>query len=325
MLFLREDLFVSPPVRLVDATALSAVRQRVADLDLARAPVFFGRQQFLDAFDRLLEPADALNVLVAYTDSPTRSYGGMRLLRELGARAVRAGRLPLLLGPFDQDPPTDLAVLAEKAAGRELLDMAANLGIQRDGLRLEALPAGSTPREYAAALRADLADLARDAGAEQAVLLCHRVDKWAAAAKPMLDLLGPKGFGSGTPALPMVCTGAIGDEPGSLLKDFREGRHAQAPWVRYLSLGRFGSDEREPEDALAYQWWLLNPPTGRQVYAVRRGGDPGWVEFVRLYLQDKHLYHEESLYGVAEVLRRQRYLVADDDVAMLQAYGRVAP
>lgn len=322
VLFLRQDLFLSPPLRLVDDTALRAVRQRVGDLGLARAPVFFGRQEFVDAFDRLLQPDDPLAALVAYTDSPLRSYGGFRLLQELGARAVRAGRLPLLLGPFDQDPPTDLAVLAEKAAG-QLLDAADNLGIPRDRLRLEELPAGFRPRELAIALRADLADLARDAGAEDAVLLCHRVDRWADAVQPVLELLGPKGFGSGTP-LPVVLTGAVGDEPGSQLKSAREGRHAQAPWVTYLPLGRFGCDDAEPEDGLAYQWWLLNPPSGRMVYAARRNVSGGWVPIMRQFMADKKLYEEEALFSMANLLL-DAYLVADDDLAMLKAYGRVAP
>ena len=65
---------------------------------------------------------------------------------ELGARAVRAGRLPLLLGPSTRtaDRPGGAGREGRRAAARH---GAANLGIQLERLGWRALPAGFTPRE----------------------------------------------------------------------------------------------------------------------------------------------------------------------------------
>ena len=103
--FLAESLPVG--LRLVDTAAIEAMRQRIFDLSLGWDPVFCGRGEFLDAMDRLLEGSDPLNVLVGYTQDTAKSYGGLRLLQELAARAVRAGCFPVLLGPYDQKPPPE--------------------------------------------------------------------------------------------------------------------------------------------------------------------------------------------------------------------------
>ncbi|MGH3170691.1 MAG: CHAT domain-containing protein, partial [Trebonia sp.] len=84
VVFLSGD--VAEDARLVDTAAIRAARQRCHVLDLDWEPVFCGRGEFITAMDRLLNAADDLNVLVAHTDDETKSYGGMRLLRELAAR-----------------------------------------------------------------------------------------------------------------------------------------------------------------------------------------------------------------------------------------------
>lgn len=136
---------------LVDTTAAAAARHRARLLDVVWEPVFCGRGEFVAAMDRLLDEPDPLNVLVAYQADPRQHFGGKRLLRELAARAVRSGRLPVLLGPFDSDPPTDRAGLADALHGK--------LQEIRDNLGLPARPAHIA--EAAAAPKAKAADLAR--------------------------------------------------------------------------------------------------------------------------------------------------------------------
>jgi hypothetical protein len=110
--FLAEEL--PEQARLVNAENARTVRERVNLLGLAQAPVFYGRREFIDAMDRLLDGDDPLNVLLGYTPDSNHSFGGERLLRQLGARAVRLGVLPILLAPFDQSPPTSRAQLAKE-------------------------------------------------------------------------------------------------------------------------------------------------------------------------------------------------------------------
>ena len=131
--FLAERL--PADIRLVDTAAIKAMRQRIFDLNLGWDPVFCGRGEFIDAMDRLLDGSDPLNVLVAYTQDPAKSYGGLRLLQELAARAVRAGCFPVLLGPYDQDPPPGRAGSPPTSATNSP-NIRANLGIPKKEGRL---------------------------------------------------------------------------------------------------------------------------------------------------------------------------------------------
>jgi hypothetical protein len=336
-IFLAEHL--PGDTSLVDVTAIRAARTRIQDLNLAWEPVFCGRADFVAAMDRLLDAADPLNVLVACTPDGRQSYGTKRLLRELAARAVRAGRLPVLLGPFKKDGPITRADFADKLSD-QLNEIHANLiGDIDDNPQLlallEAMVAAAEATKTAPLANAILAaldglvaalpdgDPVRKSQQPQTVLLCHQVDQWGEdALRDLLAMLGPRGLGSsGARRVPVILTGTDEDQ----LADARRTLNGAA-WAKFATLGRFRDDEEDPEDILAYQWWLLNPPAGIPVYAPRRDAMQGWRRLLRREMQ-KHavqIYDEDALFGWAEAARDD-YFTSDMDHALLDSYSRPAP
>jgi hypothetical protein len=325
--FLAERL--PADIRLVDTAAIKAMRQRIFDLNLGWDPVFCGRGEFIDATDRLLDGSDPLNVLVAYTQDPAKSYGGLRLLQELAARAVRAGCFPVLLGPYDQDPPPGRARFAADLSDK-LADIRANLGIpQKNGRLVTVAESGAKPLHLAAAIREALEELVADLPATdpvaaspqpRVVLLCHRVDRWVDdidhldALDDLLGMLGPKGLSPGAYPVPVVLTGA---DTGALATA-RHDKHG-APWVTFLPLGRLSDHDDDPEDLLAYQWWLLNPPERTPVYALKRGADPGWQNLLRWVMRNV-IYDETELFGFAKAAGI--FFTPDMDADILAGYEK---
>jgi hypothetical protein len=327
--FLAEN--VPGDTRLVDTASIVAARHRCHFLELDWEPVFCGRGDFVEATDRLLDSGDPLNVLVAYTDDSRKSYGGMRLLRELAARVVRAGRLPVLLGPFDEAPPTSLEDFAEEISIK-LDDMRAHLHLpgKPDGL---VAAAGSGKRDLVRAVRKAFAELVddltatdpvRDASEPKVVLLCHRVDRWDDDVLHELfaarhGMLGPQGLGTGEFPVPVVLTGA---DDGDLRKARME-RCSGAAWVKFAPLGRLRMDDEDPEDILAYLWWLLNPPERTPVYAPKRGIDQEvWRDMLR-HVMRKVIYDEDELFGWAKAAGA--FFTSDTDADILAGYTKAAP
>lgn len=325
--FLAEQLPAG--IRLVDTAAITAMRQRIFDLNLGWDPVFCGRGEFIDTMDRLLDGSDPLNVLVAYTQDPAKSYGGLRLLQELAARAVRTGRFPVLLGPYDQDPPPNRARFAADLSDK-LADIRANLGLPAGEDRLVAVAeSGAKPLHLVAAIREALESLVADLPATdpvasgpqpQVVLLCHRVDRWVDdidhldALDDLLGMLGPKGLSPGAYPVPVVLTGA---DTGALATA-RHEKHG-APWATFLPLGRLRDHDDDPEDLLAYQWWLLNPPERTPVYALKRGADPGWQNLLRWVMRNV-IYDETELFGFAKAAGV--FFTPDMDADILAGYEK---
>ena len=273
-------------------------------------------------------------MLVARTADPKQSYGGMRLLRELAARAVRSGRLPVVLGPRDKAPPTDRAGLAEELLLR-LQDMRANLGLPDKPARVVTVAADprARPPDVARAIRADLEELEQDLPGDNPVraspyphlvLLCHRVDLWLDAFEDLRGMLRPQGLGPGEHPVPVVMTGACGAEQGSQLEEVWLDHHGAA-WIKFEPLDRFRSDDDNPEDILAYQWWLLNPPQGRsKVYAARRDSSLSWHRMMRFVMQGKALYDEQVLFEFASTLVPD-FFTEDTDNDVLAGFARIAP
>jgi hypothetical protein len=317
---------VASESRLVDTGATRAARDRIRDLDFDWEPVFCGRGIFIEAMDRLLDGDDPLNVLVACTPDPGKSYGGMRLLRELGARAVREGRLPVLLGPFDEDPPTDRAQLAE-ALSDKLDEMRDNLGLAPKQNRIvETAGPGAKRPQVVRAIRAAFEELVADLPAgdpvlaspePRVVLLCHRVDQWQDALDDLLGMIGQKGLSPGAYPVPVVLTGADTGE----LAHARLVRYNGAAWAKFAPLGRFRDHDDDPEDILAYQWWLLNPPERTAVYVPRRGVGPGWQGQLR-WVMRKVIYDEDELFGFARA--SSVFFSSEMDGDVLESYRRAA-
>lgn len=327
VVFLAENL--PPEESLVDTTSTENARKRCRLLDLDWEPVFCGRGEFLTAMDRLLDAEDPLNVLVAYTEDATRSYGGMRLLRELSARAVREGWLPVLLGPFDEAPPVTRQDFADELRDR-LDDMRAYLGLPRREDRLAAA-AASGPKALAQAIRDTFTELVADLPEDdpvradprpRVVLLCHRVDQWADVLPELFGpgpkMLGLHGLGAGEYPVPVVLTGA--DVSG--LKQARTDWGSGARWAKFAPLGRFRMDDDNPEDILAYLWWLLNPEEG-PVYAPKRDADRDELRDLLRYAMREVIYQETALFGLAKAAKS--LFTSDTDSDILASYMKAAP
>ena len=316
---------VGEDARLVNTARAVAARRRVEDLDMAMNHVFCGRAPFMTAADRLLDGGDPLNVLVAYTPEQYKSFGGTGLLKELGARAIRADVLPVLL-KFGRTPPKNLADLTR---GFETCidEIRLDLGLRERVGRTVAAADGDL-LGLAKAIRSDLdalvGDLPEDdpirhrgAGQPRAILLCRRVDEWIDVLDDLLELLGPHGLRAGASRVPVVLTGADVHQ----LKTARETKLAWPTWIEFLRLDRFS--KASDEDILAYTWWLLNPPANERVYAPKRGASDGWRDLLRLHLevQGAPLYPARALYAWVKVARD--YFISDNDDAMLASYAKV--
>ena len=330
-IFLGEHL--SADTSLVDVAAISPVRKRLHALDLERDPVFCGRREFIDEMDLLLDDTKSLNVLVACTPDSSNSYGGLRLLQELAARAVRAGHLPVLLGPYDQGQPTDHVRFAKELSAK-ITEIRINLGLKRkpDGIvtaAQEYTDLKDPPLEIVGAIRDAFTELAADLSAAApgppgqqptVVLLCHRVDKWGDALGPLLKMLGPPGLNPGLDPVPVVLTGAGTGELAEM-----QVEKSTARWVHFLPLGRFRSDDDDPEDILAYQWWWLNPEDrDTPVYAPRRGAED-WHDLIRNSMDERPLYAKKHLLKFAQLAVSRRWFTADMDADILDAYARGVP
>ena len=332
-IFLADDVPTGVP--LFDLRPAEAARTRIHDLGMhltQDTSVFCGRREFFATMDKLLDGADPLNVLIGHVNEEDKHYGGTRLLRELGARAVRAGVLPILLGPFERDPPTSLAVLADRLSAA-ILDTRNAVGLDDVDSHIAAANGEKMrPRDLASAIRADLARLIQDLGQDdpvrfraaphpQVVLLCHRVDRWQAALDGLIDMLGSHGLkGSeavdGGRRIPVVMTGARLDA----LKDGRGGRKIDFS-AEFLLLDRLSPDDNE--DILAYQCWLLNPPRGTPAYAPRRHASAKWHGRLRLTLELDPVYPGPRLYRWAR--NEDDDFVSDSDEDLLASYLEALP
>jgi hypothetical protein len=338
-LFLAES--VPDNACLVNTARTEAARKRVRKLGMKLEPVFCGRAAFIDALDRLLNADDDLNVLVACASGP--GFGGRRLLKELGARAVRSDVLPVLLGPYPSEAfaPKDLVGLATRFQ-ECLADMRASVPGFRNGPRpnraLAVATRGGSHFEVATAIREDLdalvADLhdddpvrRRPEGQPRTILLCHRIDGWG-AFNDLVALLGPNGLRGGDTPVPVVCTAA----DGTRLRDAREHHWSGETWIDVLPLGRLSKDRDaanelvdeavRDEDILAYQWWLLNPAKkGERVYALSRSAQSDWPGIMRRLLEKAPVYPREELRQVAELMF-ETFTWGNDD-ALLARYASV--
>lgn len=319
---------------LVNTVATEAARNRINSLGFGREPVFCGRGEFIDAMDRLLDENDTLNVLVAHTADPVEGYGGFRMLQELAARAVRAGCLPVLLGPYDKAPPTTRQALGEEFR-RTLSNIRRKVGLAVKPSRFAAAcGSDTTPDDLADQMRADLDELVADLpdtdpvrttpGYPKTVLLCHRVDKWLDAFNVLLAMLQQEGLGAGVHSVPVVMTGTDTTEQGLLLKETRLQRK-QDLWIEFAPLGRFRDEGAYPEDIRAYQWWLLNPPEGKPVYTPKRGSTINWQGLLRATMLERPLYPMDVLFKWAEGAVEADFFTADTDNDVLTSFTRVAP
>jgi CHAT domain len=196
-LFLAQTL--DPLQQLVDSRQSRRLVGLANNLSLRQEPVFIGREAIMAAADHLVVPEHGVGVVAVLAEGTTSGLGGTRLLREIGWRLLRAGHVPLLLGPYSERSAPSLArelvarILERAILAAESMDLAPSvpltLQLEEDvhdplepkiaGLRVEL--ARVTIRRALAAFRqrdgeidpdtarnlvgADLADLARHASA----------------------------------------------------------------------------------------------------------------------------------------------------------------
>src|SRR5262249_15008171 len=126
--------------------------------------------------------------------------------------------------------------------------------------------------------------------------------------------------------VPVVMTGADVRQPGDPFHDGLASRKG-AGWFRAYELDRLrgvkdGLEDPDPEDILAYQWWLLNPPEGRPVYAPKRCSHTGW-HCQMLWVMRNVIYDELELFEF--VKSSVDYFTADADNDVLASFAKVAP
>ena len=113
---------VPPAFRPVDPTPARSLVEVADELGLRQQPVFIGRHNFLDLADDLFspDPSRRLGFVGIVKEGTVAGLGGTRLLREIGFRLLRAGHVPLLLGPYSHRAPADLRAvvvgIVERAA-----------------------------------------------------------------------------------------------------------------------------------------------------------------------------------------------------------------
>ncbi|MCR3750273.1 CHAT domain-containing protein [Lentzea californiensis] len=107
-LFAGEEL--SSSFRPVDAEAAGRLVDVAKRLRLSEPPVFIGRNAIMGLLDDLFEyeSSSRLGTIAAVRDASIKGLGGTRLLREMGFQLLLRGHLPVLLGPFDTEPPGGL-------------------------------------------------------------------------------------------------------------------------------------------------------------------------------------------------------------------------
>jgi hypothetical protein len=325
-IFLAEDVPTGVP--LVNIQQAKKANDRIHDLGMhltQETSVFCGRREFFPAMDQLLD--GHIDALVASTPGEEEHYGGTRLLRELGARAVRTGVVPILLGPYDLDPPHDLRSLAEKLI-RPIKETGNALGLDNTGSHVAAFAARDKPEDLAKAIRADLGEIidaldpddpfrSRPSPLPQAVLLCHRVDRWQFALNDLIDMLGPRGLRGAGRRVPVVMTGA----KITGLANASNGLPRIPCSAVFLEFGRFSRED--DEDLLAYQWWLLNPPPGTHAYAPIRKASSQWPQRLRFSLEKDPVYPGARLYTWAQMENKD--FTSGDDEGLFTTYVGIVP
>jgi MinD-like ATPase involved in chromosome partitioning or flagellar assembly len=245
--FLAED--VRSDVPLVDAEAAQVVRRRIDVLGLNQEPMPFDWNEFVEAMDRLLDGSDPLNVLVGYTPGSDRQSDDVRLLHELGAQAVRAGVLPVMLGPFDHDASPSLDQLVSEASAA-IRRVRAGLGLvavpnRELDVLIEEARSDTGPLDVSSAILAELNHLvanlpetdpmrARADSEPRAVLLCPSADEWQESLEGLPEMLGRMALHADQGSIPVVLTGAnVG-----AFRDVLRGRWHGQPWLQAIPLDR---------------------------------------------------------------------------------------
>ncbi|GAB3133917.1 CHAT domain-containing protein [Microbispora hainanensis] len=330
---------VEPGFRLVDPEPGQRINELTRFLELHKPPVFIGRGDILRVTDHLFSPvpAERLGMVVSWTSGSIKGEGGTRLLREIGLRLLRAGHLPLMLGPYKSGgfwsrPPDDLRQLIYQIF-RQAYRVADFLDLPLTGLHLLRDPLeeglaefrdGTQPLDTDVARRRLAKDLERfthvlsGAGdpfgpSTRVAVLAENIHEWR-VLRDLLAMVETTGLGTRTCPVPVVATGSLNDANGRMLKSFLETH--RGPGYAFPELTRLSSAEA----ALEFQWVLLHPwkEDHRMVYVAKRGVK--LEDWAFEALQGRPTEVDGGLYGIAKLHKNYGRLTEDDDAAAWDAY-----
>jgi hypothetical protein len=354
--FMSDQL--EPGSRILSTEARVRATTVVTNLRIGRSPVFCGRSKVLDVADALLpRPGEvrsdgaARGLFVIHSKGSFDKLGSRRLMREIACRFVRAGHVPLLLGPFSPTGPTTFAQLAG-----ELLRA---IGIARDAINLplrwpgllgpEPVPvtyagmeeaikkfkeaADPDPRDVKIGLAPEFEKLVEGYAAFGApfgphthvAVLGDAAHDWGTGLKPLLDMvtvagLGSTGSGGQSQLVPLLITA---------LFDVGQGIHLAERQGELSNVGNFRQLEmfEETEAIAAYNWTLLQPWQSG-AYIAKDGQADRWDDILRRGFANDHypVYLETKLYELVKYLMLDdqgplRKIDEDDDAAIQAISG----
>ena len=135
-------------------------------------------------------------------------------------------------------------------------------------------------------------------------------------------MLDHHGLGTADAPIPVVLTCATGSVAAETLEGQREGATTKG-WLQFMELKPFDTTE----DALAYQWVLLNPrvlegvPLARNVYAVVKH-DGKWLGALRSMTKNglPGRMNDPGFYALADAYADLKELEQGDDEDLMKAF-----
>ena len=343
------------PSTAVKVGAKSAADGWIAAFDLERAnePVFCNRNDCFTAYYKLLQGKPVLIV------RGERSMGKSRLIRELAARAIRDGHVPIMISSDEPlwDPPKTMEDLRKELI-RAIFKACEIFGLIPAAAQLIALgqPEGSqldatlkayldvegkvTTKILLKALGIDLNEMmARAEAAPQftegavhrPIVLLDQIHLYDQEFLKNLDqALGKGGLGySEENPIPLI----LAFEPTAAADKVITLTESKRTWLTVLDLEPFSREK--DQDLMAYRRVLLNPfnrelfpNVSDKAFAVNPEAAPTdvgeWFDVVRNVLDGRPgRLIENTLYGFARLAKDQEVLLEGDDLVLLEQLREV--
>jgi hypothetical protein len=328
--FMSDQL--EPGSRILSTEARTRAATVVDNLRIGRSPVFCGRSKVLDVADVLLpRPGEvrgdgaARGLFVIHSKVSFDKLGSRRLMREIACRFVRAGHVPLLLGPFSPTGPATFAqlvgellqtlVIARDAIGAPLrwpgllgpAPVPVTYAAMDEAIKRLKEAADPDPRDVRRELAPEFRSLVQEYATfgapfgphTHAAVLGDAAHDWGTGLKPLLDMvttagLGLPGNGAQSQLVPLLITA---------LFDVGQGIHLSERQGELTNVGNFRSLEmfEETEAIAAYNWTLLQPWQSG-AYIAKEGQAERWDRILRKRFANNHypVYLETKLYELVD-------------------------
>jgi hypothetical protein len=259
---------LDPDQQLVDRRATDRAADFATRLGFDPTPAFVGRREILEAADALLPSAGETRdegarrgALLAYATGSLRKLGAERVLREIASRYLRAGHVPLFLGPNPTLKPNSFVEIAAEILD-VIVDVRRVLGLAERWP--QTLPASQDPFSYELLeeavrtfketpahtddlkkrLNNDFEQLARDFALigppfgdhTHVAVLASEVHDWGLGLTALLKSLTGQGLGRAGPVeaertlVPFIMTGVLDDSRGILLAGQGDVKKVGSMW-----------------------------------------------------------------------------------------------